>query len=176
MTNIIAPGLLLQPMEESDIWDFVAAVRESVATVGRWMPWCHADYTEGDAAEWFSVCHAARAGGTGHEFAIVDANSGAFVGGAGLNHVNLQHRMCNLGYWVRQSRQREGVALRCVQALSQHAFDALDLHRVEIVTARGNEASAGVARKAGALWECEARNRLYLHGQPVSASVFSLVR
>ena len=45
----------------------------------------------------------------------------------------------------------------------------------EIVVAVGNHASEGVARRAGAQWECVARNRLQLHGAAVPASVFSLV-
>jgi RimJ/RimL family protein N-acetyltransferase len=62
-----------------------------------------------------------------------------------------------------------------VRALAEHAFTEIQLHRVEIVTAVGNEASARVARKAGARFECIARNKLYLHGSPVAANVFSLV-
>lgn len=68
-----------------------------------------------------------------------------------------------------------GMAVRAVQALSAHAFGALGLQRVEIVVAVGNHASEGVARRAGAQWECVARNRLQLHGAAVPASVFSLV-
>jgi RimJ/RimL family protein N-acetyltransferase len=86
-----------------------------------------------------------------------------------------QHRFCNLGFWVRQSRQRQGIALRCVEALASHAFEKLLLHRVEIVVAVGNHASEALAVKTGALRECFARNRLFIHNQSVSAHVFSLV-
>ena len=102
-------------------------------------------------------------------------NSGELLGGAGLNDIRHPHRFCNLGYWVRQSRQRQGIALRCVQALASHAFGSLGLYRVEIVVAVGNLASEGVAVKSGALHEGIARNRLYLQDQPVDAHLFSLV-
>jgi hypothetical protein len=39
----------------------------------------------------------------------------------------------------------------------------------------GNLHSEGVARKSGALFESVARNRLFIHGQPVQASVYSLI-
>jgi len=94
---------------------------------------------------------------------------------AGLNQINRQHAICNLGYWVRSSRQRQQVASRCVRLLCQYAFATLALRRVEIVVAAGNEASEGVARKAGATLECIARNRLLIRGVSVPASVFSLV-
>ena len=57
----------------------------------------------------------------------------------------------------------------------KYAFGSLALHRVEIVVAVGNDASEGVARKSGALFECIARNRLLIRGVSVPASVFSLV-
>lgn len=83
--------------------------------------------------------------------------------------------MCNLGYWVRQSAQRQGVVLRVVQALVPYAFETLGMQRVEMVMACGNRASEGVACKFGAQLECVARNRLQLHGQAVSASVLSII-
>lgn len=175
MPPIIFNGLLLRAYLDSDLPSVLAATRESMETVGRWMPWCHADYAEADVQGWFENCRSELAAGTAHEFGVFSQADGAFLGGAGLNLINQQHRYGNLGYWVRQSAQRQGVALRSVLALLPHAFNELGLQRVEIVVAQGNLASEGVARKAGALFECRARNRLYIHGQSVPASIFSLV-
>ncbi|MFT5534891.1 MAG: ribosomal-protein-serine acetyltransferase [Candidatus Paceibacteria bacterium] len=102
-------------------------------------------------------------------------DSGKFLGGVGLNEIRRQHKVCNLGYWVRQSMHRQGIASRCVQALSAHALHELGLNRVEIVVAIGNTASEGVAVKSGALRESLARNRLHIRDKSVSAHVFSLV-
>ncbi len=167
--------LLLRPFDDGDAPAFAAAARESVATVGRWMPWCSEVYSEQDALDWFAACRAGAAAGTAHEFGIFDRETAAFIGGTGLNLINRQHLYCNLGYWVRQSRQGQGVAGRCVQALAAHAFSALGLRRVEIIVAEGNRPSEAVARKSGALLECVARQRLHIRGVSVPASVFSLV-
>lgn len=168
-------GLSIRPFADSDAKAFTAAVLESVETVGRWMPWCTADYSPRHALEWFATCRASRDAGTAFEYGIFCLDSGDFLGGAGLNEIRLQNRFCNLGYWVRQSRQRQGIASRCVKALSAHAFHQLGLHRVEIVVAVGNLASEAVAASSGALRECIARNRLQVHDKPVSAHVFSLI-
>lgn len=173
--DIICSGLVLRPFADSDADAFAAAVVESVASVSPWMGWCTSDYTAADALQWFAMCRAAQAAGTAFEFGIFDQQSGDFLGGAGLNDIRPLHRFCNLGYWVRQSRQGQGVAARSVQALAAHAFDALGLHRVEIVVAVGNAASLAVAAKCGALDERVARNRLCIDGRPVDAQVFSLV-
>jgi RimJ/RimL family protein N-acetyltransferase len=99
----------------------------------------------------------------------------AFMGGAGLNQMNPMHAFCNLGYWVRGSAQRQGAATAVTAALARYAFEQLQQSRVEIVIADGNLASLAVARKAGAVHECLARNRLQLHGGPIDAHVFSLI-
>lgn len=173
--SITFAGLVLREFSDSDAEAFSSAALESVETVGRWMPWCSSDYSEGHALEWFAACRTARNAGTAFEYGMFCQDSGNFLGGAGLNEIRQQHKFCNLGYWVRQSRQRQGVASRCVQALSAHAFHQLGLHRVEIVVAVGNRASEGVAVKSGALRESIARNRLYIHDKSVHAYVFSLV-
>ena len=175
MPTIASHGLILRPFEGRDAPAFTRAVRESVETVGQWMPWCHDGYTDKDALEWFGVCRQGRETQTAYEFGIFSEDGAEFLGGAGLNQINKQYAIGNLGYWVRAARQRQQIATRCVGVLSRYAFDTLALHRVEIVVAVGNDASDGVARKSGAVFECIARNRLLIRGASVPASVFSLV-
>ncbi|TFW15438.1 N-acetyltransferase [Massilia arenosa] len=171
MTLPAAP-FVLRPFRPSDAEEFGAAVRAS-PSVCTWMSWARPDFSADDARKWFAWCEESRANGTAHEFAIVSAD-GELVGGAGLNQFNPTHRFGNLGYWVRESAQRRGAASAAIHMLAQYAFEELKLARAEIVVAVGNEASVAAARKAGALHEGVARNRLQLHGQPVDAHVLSL--
>ena len=166
---------LLRPFEDPDAPAFARAARESSGSVGPWLPWCHAGYTEQEALDWFAHCRSGELSGRAFEFGIFSTADGELLGGAGLNEINPQHRLCNLGYWVRQSRQRQGIASGSARALAQFGFDSLQLQRIEIVAALGNEASAAVARKAGARLECVARNRLRIGDSAVAAMVFSLV-
>lgn len=175
MSPITSAGLLLRPFEDRDAENFAAAARESAASVGRWMSWCHPAFSERDALNWFQLCRAGLASGSSHEFGIFSQTSNEFLGGAGLNAINPQHLFCNLGYWVRQSAQRRGVASRTVSALLPYAFNQLGLQRVEIVVALGNAPSEGVARKCGAQLEGIARNRLQIGGQAVPATVFAIL-
>jgi RimJ/RimL family protein N-acetyltransferase len=175
MTCLAAGRFVLRPFEDADAAAFAASVRESAASIARWMDWARADYDEAAARQWFEHCREALATGSAHEFGIFDAATGDLVGGAGLNQINALHGVANLGYWVRASRRRQGAALAAARALAQHGFGALALTRVEIVVAVGNDASERVARAAGGVHECVARNRLRIGGHPVPAHVFSLV-
>ena len=175
MSPIVFEGLIFRSFRNSDAKDFASAARESVETVGRWMPWCTSSFSEHDALAWFKQCRASMRSGTGYELGVFSEKTGELLGGAGLNSIHRQNLFCNLGYWVKQSVQRQGVALRTVHALAPYAFNTLGMQRIEIVIAAGNTASEAVARKYGAQFEGVARNRLQLHGTTVAALMFSIV-
>ncbi|GAB3465312.1 GNAT family N-acetyltransferase [Massilia terrae] len=170
-----AGDFLLRRFVESDAPAFAAAARESAASLVRWMPWADADFSESQALDWFAICNDGWASGTSYQFGIFLADAVSFIGGAGLNQFNQVNGFCNLGYWVRDSARRQGAASAATKALAKFAFETLQLSRVEIVIAEGNEASLGAARKAGASYECLARNRLRLHGQAVAAHMLVLL-
>ena len=172
---LLSPDLCIRPYQADDAEAFAQAVRESVASVGPWMPWCHPAYTVDEAHAWFAMCERGRAAGSAFEFGLFDAAGGTLLGGAGLNQINRQHNFCNLGYWVRQSRQRRGVARGAVRMLAGYGFEELGLTRIEIVIALGNTASEAVALGAGAQREGVARNRLLIHGQAQDATMFGLL-
>ena len=165
----------IRAYEPDDAEALCEAARESVEAVFRWLPWCHPGYSMSDAIEWTRSRAARAADGTEHSFAIVGAD-GRFLGGCGLNQINLVHRFANLGYWVRTSATRQGVATEAVRQVAAFAFARTDLLRLEIVCAVGNDASQRVAERAGAVREGVLRHRLLVHGQPVDAVMYSLVR
>jgi ribosomal-protein-serine acetyltransferase len=172
---MITAGLFtLRPYCDADASEMSAGVRESMETVGRWMPWAKPDFSDYDALCWFARCARARAQDEAHEFGIF-SEGGRFIGGCGLNQFSRVNKSCNLGYWVRQSEQGKGAATAATLALTRLAFESLGLARVEIVIAEDNQPSIAVARKAGAVHECLARNRLQIHGQATAAHVFSFV-
>lgn len=173
--QLLADDFLLRPLIPTDAPAMATAVRESMASVGKWMSWAHPAYAEADALDWVAFCDAARADGTTYEFGIFRRDATTFVGVAGLNQFNRVNNFCNLGYWVRETAQRQGAGRAAITALARHAFDALALTRVEIVVADGNAASLALARSSGATHECLAANRLMLHGHPVAAHVLALL-
>jgi RimJ/RimL family protein N-acetyltransferase len=128
-----------------------------------------------EAVEWIRSRAPLAAEGREYSFAIV-GRDGRFLGGCGVNQINRVHRFGNLGYWVRTSATRHGVATEAVRQVAEFAFRNVDLVRLEIVCAVGNDASQGVAERAGAVREGILRHRLILHGQPVDAVMYSLVR
>lgn len=174
--NALTDGhVTLRPHRAIDAAALAEAVCESVGTVGRWQDWCHAGYTSADAAAWIATCQKHWLMGDGHEFLVFDATTDALLGGMGVNHLNREHRFANLGYWVRESAQGQGVATRAGKLAARFAFDAVKVSRLEIVAARDNVASRKTAERIGGSYEGILRNRLVLQGISMDAAMYSLI-
>jgi RimJ/RimL family protein N-acetyltransferase len=165
----------IRPYRIEDAEALGAAVIESSAQLVTWMPWCHANYSIADARAWIEVQVAARELGTAFEF-VITSGDGGYLGAVGLNQIDTVNRRANLGYWVRSSATRKGVATRGVQLIRDWAFQNTDLVRLEIVIAAGNVASHRVAEKSGALREGVLKKRLMLYGTSRDATIFSITR
>ena len=168
-------GLLLRPYRPADSRALVAAVRESVASVGARLPWCHAGYGDAEAEAWIAHCAEGWRSGEHFAFALFDVGTGQFLGATGLNQRNREHNFMNLGCWVRTSQQGNGVAVRATRLVAGFGFGQIGLTRIEIVTALDNRASRRVAEKSGAALEAIARNRLVDRGNPIDAALYALV-
>ena len=173
--ELISNGLRLRPWQDGDAEALHEAVRESIASVSRWLPWCHAGYGREDAVAWITHCQAAWAASTQFAFGIFDADSGVLLGSVGLSECNRPQRGANLGYWVRASRQQQGVAAAAAIRLARFGFEQCGLIRIEIVVQPDNLASRCTAEKTGAKFESIARQRLWKDKQALDAAVYALI-
>jgi ribosomal-protein-serine acetyltransferase len=151
------------------------AACESAAELAAWLPWFHATYSMDETTAYIFKSVTDWAKGAEYNFVIYDLTDGALLGGTALNHVNTINKCANLGYWVRSSRTRRGVASTATRLIARFGLQELGFHRLEIMAAVGNEPSQRVAEKAGAKREGLLRKRLLLHGQAHDAVVYSLV-
>ena len=175
MTALLAQGnILVRPLTGHDTAALYRAVRASLDSLSYWLPWCHADYSEADAAEWIAYSMRAWEACNGFPLGVFD-RSGELIGGVGLSHVDRAHNMANLGYWVSAPHGGKGVATTAAQLAARIGFEQLGFTRLQIVVLTENHASHRVAMKLGATREAEARNRLMFRGRPANAVVYSLI-
>jgi ribosomal-protein-alanine N-acetyltransferase len=77
------------------------------------------------------------------------------IGGKVVGAINLSNvvrgafQNANVGYWVAESHNGEGVCTRALGLLCERAFTELGLHRIEAGTLPGNYASQRVLEKNG---------------------------
>jgi RimJ/RimL family protein N-acetyltransferase len=168
-------SISLDPYTLDDAQPVFEAVNESRAELSRWMPWCHPTYSLQDSRSWVQSQVKAFAEGAEYSFVVRDP-SGFVVGACGLNHLDRLNRTANLGYWVRSSQTRRGIASAAARQLASWAFTHTDLLRLEVLASTENTASQRVALKAGAVREGILRSRLLLSGRSHDGTVYSFVR
>jgi len=161
--------------QSSDVDAIYHAVIESKSDLMRWMPWCHPTYSLEDSHTWVQSQVKAFAESTEYSFVVRDS-SGLVMGACGLNHIDRLYRTANLGYWVRSSQTRRGIATVAARQLAIWAFNHTDLLRLEVLASVENTASQRVALKAGAVREGILRSRLLLSGRSHDGAVYSFVR
>lgn len=168
--------VVLRPAATSDAAAVFAAVEESKESVGRWMDWCRPDYARKDTDEWIAKCQREWSAAEGErDFLVCHAADGEVLGCMGVNQFNRVHHFCNLGYWIRASRVRQGFASAGVRLLARWAFDTLQVARIEILARVDNVASRRVAEKVGCTLEGVSRSRLAYRGDHLDAAMYSLL-
>jgi RimJ/RimL family protein N-acetyltransferase len=168
-------GIRIRPYRLDDAQAIWTAVRESLAQLQLWMPWCHAHYSIEEARSWLAVQVPAFHQRTTFEFAIT-ADDGTYLGGCGLNQIDTLNQRANLGYWVRSSAAGRGVATEATRLTRDWGFANTDLVRIEVLVAVGNVASRRVAEKSGAVYEGTLRSRLLVHGTRHDAAMYAFIR
>jgi ribosomal-protein-serine acetyltransferase len=165
----------IRPYQIEDAPQAWEAARESLPELLPWMPWAHPAYAIEETRSWLAMQVQAFRERSMFEFAIT-SRAGRFLGGCGLNQLDALNRRANLGYWVRTSAARRGVATEAVRLLREWGFANTDLTRLEVLVAVGNVGSRRVAEKSGAVYEGTLRKRLLVHGVVHDAAMYSFVR
>jgi len=83
------------------------------------------------------------------------------IGGIALGSL----RSAYIGYWISQDAAGLGLMPKAVAMVTDHAFDSLRLHRLEINIRPENASSRRVAEKLGYREEGFRRNYLHIEGQ-----------
>lgn len=114
--------------------------------------------------------------GLASPFFVFRQADGALVGGCNLNNIRrgvLQ--ACSIGYWVGDPYRRRGYTIAAARAACAHAFDSIQLHRVEAACIPTNEASRALLEKLGFQREGVARSYLKINGVWRDHVLYSLI-
>lgn len=144
--RIAADGVVLRRLTEHDVDDVVAAGNDPETQ--RFLTTLPDPYTRGDALDWITRQRPAVETGGSATYAIADPATDRLIGSVGVSAPDVDGFATSLGYWVAPWARGQGVATRGTRALAAHMF-ARGLGRIELATARTNEASMRVAIGAG---------------------------
>lgn len=167
--------ITLRKFESTDAENFFQAVKESVGHVSPWLAWCDEAYNIEKAQHWVKDSIDAWETGREYRYVIIEKHRGEILGSVAINQIVTEHRIGNIGYWVRKSALGSNVCTKAVKQLVNEGFQRWGFQRLEIVIAEDNLASCRVAEKVGAIFEGTFNNKLRLHERPIAAKCYSLV-
>jgi 8-oxo-dGTP diphosphatase len=136
--------LTLRPLQAGDAADFFRLINDW--EICRKLPDAPFPYPAALAAEWIAAAAADRAEGRAEQFAIIETQTGALAGCAGLR---LTGEQAELGYWLGRPFWGQKYGIETVRRLCEWAFATLPLRRLTATVAADNEASLHLLARAG---------------------------
>ncbi|MCX5403343.1 GNAT family N-acetyltransferase [Streptomyces sp. NBC_00335] len=121
---------------------------------------------------------AARAAGTQIPYATVDAATGRVIGSTRLMVINTANRRLEIGWtFLAASWQRSGANTEAKLLMLTHAFEALGMNRVELLTDVRNAKSRAAITRIGAKPEGVLRHHMVMRdGWIRDTAVYSITR
>ena len=115
--------------------------------------------------------------GENFAYGIFSADESEQLGGTGL-HPRVGPGGLEIGYFIRASATRQGIATESSAALTRVGFEVCGADRIEIRIDPRNQASFGIPRKLGFAEEATLRRRLpWYRGEPLrDVTIFTLFR
>ncbi|MBP9951222.1 MAG: GNAT family N-acetyltransferase [Cypionkella sp.] len=145
-----------------------AALREaSVAHLTPWEPvWSHDHLSRKAFTNRVYWAGRAQSQGTALPLLLIRREDQVLLGAVTLDHIRRGPVQAGtIGYWIGQPFARRGYMREAVLAVVHHAFNTLDLSRIESACLPENVASRGVLEKSGFKYEGVAQSYLQINGR-----------
>jgi RimJ/RimL family protein N-acetyltransferase len=165
--------VLLRPWADEDVPTLVAAI-DGDPEISAWLELIPQPYTVNEARSWIALSASMWRERSGSPFAVVVRDEA--VGGVGINWIDREHGVGDIGYWLRRDARGHGYTTRAVRLASEWAF-SVGCERVQLRADAENEASLSVAERAGFKREGIQRSARYNPrlGRRMNFVVFSLL-
>jgi RimJ/RimL family protein N-acetyltransferase len=154
------------------------AVDSSIDHLLPWMPWAAQEpQTLDEKVQLLRHFRGQFDLGQNFVYGLFSRDESEVVGGSGF-HLRVGDDAFEIGYWIRASREGQGLTTEATAALTRVGFEVCEVDRIEIQCEPKNERSMRIPRKLGYVEEARLRRRLYAApgGEPRDVVVFSLFR
>jgi ribosomal-protein-serine acetyltransferase len=166
--------ITLRLLRESDAEAIFRVVEQEREHLGRWLIWVDSTHEPADTRKFLASVEKKRVEGETYAYGIW--SGGELLGLCGLHDISRINANAQVGYWLREGQQGRGVMTLAVDALLSLGFAALDLQRIELRAAEGNQRSWRIAERLGFRMEGTMRNLIRLRDGYADARLYSLLR
>lgn len=172
--ELLTDGVVtLRPWRDDDVDALVRAI-DGDDEITRWLELIPQPYREPEAEAWISAAAVMWRDGTASTFAVAAPRE--VVAGCGINWIDREHGVGDIGYWARGDVRGNGYVTRAVRLAAEWAFDR-GCERLQLRADVENLASQRVAERAGFAREGVQRSARYNPrlGRRMDFVVFSLL-
>lgn len=160
-------------VEERYVEAYFAGCDANRKHIGEWLPWVDQTKTVDDSMAFVHECLQQYSEHNGFQAGIWQGNQ--FVGMIGYIHWNFINNHTEIGYWLAKDANGRGIITKCTRALVDYAFNIVNLNRVVIRCAVGNEKSGNVAKRLGFTHEGIERQGIKLRDYYTDVHVYSIL-
>jgi ribosomal-protein-serine acetyltransferase len=140
----------LRLLEERDAPAFYGVIERNRDYLAQWMPWAPGQTEEG-TLQFIRSTRSQLAESNGLNTAIeVDGDLGGMVG---MVRLDKRNHSTELGYWLAEEHQGQGIMTAGVRAYLDYAFGSLGLRRVAIGAGTENRRSRAIPERLGFTYE-----------------------
>ncbi|APZ51777.1 GNAT family N-acetyltransferase [Salipiger abyssi] len=159
--------LVLRPPQHGDFTPWVTLRVESRGYLTPWEPsWAPDHLTRRAFTNRVYWANRSIAGGTAIPLFIFRREDEQLLGAITLDNIRRGPAQSGvLGYWTGQPYARQGYMRETIAALVHHAFERLDLSRIEAACLPENVASRGLLERSGFKYEGVAQSYLQINGR-----------
>lgn len=123
--------------------------------------------------EWYAELERTH---TGIWWAIILSETGKFCGAIGYNNLSREHKKAELGFWLLPQYWGRGFVQEAMEVVLEHAFQKLDLHRIEAFVETENISSQKALQKQHFQKEGIMRDSEFKNGRFISVAIFSKIK
>ncbi len=147
---ILTQRLLIRPPQAGDGPAYYAAINSSREHLQRFLEWVDSSHlSQDDSESWARQVQARFINRNDIVLAIFDRKTQTLCGGTGFHSIDWNLPKFEIGYWLRQDLQGQGLISEAVNGITRYAFDRLQAKRVEIRCETDNIRSSAVAERLG---------------------------
>lgn len=176
--RIVTERMILRPPTHGDFRAWSGLRQDSRDFLEIWEPLWSADHLSRKAFT-NRVYWAQRAltSGSAMPLFLIRSDDEALLGAITLDNIRRGPAQAGtLGYWVGTPFARQGYMREAILSVTHHAFEKLDLSRVEAACLPENTASRGCLEKCGFKYEGVAQSYLQINGRWRNHVLFANLR
>lgn len=165
----------LRQIEESDSIDIFRTIDNQRAYLGRWLPFVAITKELSDTEKFVSSIVHAKDERFEYVFTIRKCNK--FIGLIGFKDTDQLNGKTEIGYWLSETYQKQGIVTKSVSKLCDFAFNQQNINRVQIKCAIGNTPSKNIPKKLGFCFEgIERQGELLTGGYYTDLEIYSKLK